>query len=87
LWREQGQLTLGLPRRPRLRFEKHAASRTAAVRRTSSDRKGGHFARRKADSRIVLRESAQTLDADKEALAGRRSIRVQAQPPAEIRPS
>ena len=27
-----------------------------AVRRTPSDRKGGHFARRKIDSRIVLRE-------------------------------
>lgn len=40
-----------------------------AVRRTPSDRKGGHFARRKADGRIVLRESAQTLPADKEALA------------------
>lgn len=40
-----------------------------AVRRTPSDRKGGHFARRKADGRIVLRESAQTLDADRDALA------------------
>jgi len=40
-----------------------------AVRRTPSDRKGGHFARRKADGRIVLRESAQTLDSDKSALA------------------
>ncbi|QIK74396.1 UTP--glucose-1-phosphate uridylyltransferase [Nocardioides piscis] len=40
-----------------------------AVRRTPSDRKGGHFARRKEDGRIVLRESAQTLDADKQALA------------------
>jgi len=40
-----------------------------AVRRTSSDRKGGHFARRVADGRIVLRESAQTLDEDKDALA------------------
>ena len=40
-----------------------------AVRRTPSDRKGGHFARRKLDGRIVLRESAQTLDADQEALA------------------
>jgi UTP--glucose-1-phosphate uridylyltransferase len=40
-----------------------------AVRRTPSDRKGGHFARRKADGRIVLRETAQTLDADREALA------------------
>jgi UTP--glucose-1-phosphate uridylyltransferase len=40
-----------------------------AVRRTPSDRKGGHFARRKADGRIVLRESAQTVDRDREALA------------------
>jgi UTP--glucose-1-phosphate uridylyltransferase len=40
-----------------------------AVRRTPSDRKGGHFARRKADGRIVLRETAQTADKDKEALA------------------
>ena len=40
-----------------------------AVRRTSSDRKGGHFARRKSDGRIVLRETAQTLPEDREALA------------------
>jgi UTP--glucose-1-phosphate uridylyltransferase len=40
-----------------------------AVRRTPSDRKGGHFARRKSDGRIVLRETAQTLEQDKEALA------------------
>jgi UTP--glucose-1-phosphate uridylyltransferase len=40
-----------------------------AVRRTPSDRKGGHFARRTADGRIVLRETAQTLDEDQEALA------------------
>ena len=40
-----------------------------AVRRSPSDRKGGHFARRKIDGRIVLRETAQTPDADKEALA------------------
>jgi UTP--glucose-1-phosphate uridylyltransferase len=40
-----------------------------AVRRTPSDRKGGHFARRKTDGRIVLRETAQTLDEDKDALA------------------
>ncbi|MGI8902058.1 MAG: UTP--glucose-1-phosphate uridylyltransferase [Nocardioides sp.] len=40
-----------------------------AVRRTPSDRKGGHFAIRKADGRIVLRETAQTLEEDKEALA------------------
>ena len=39
-----------------------------AVRRTPSDRKGGHFARRKADGRIVLRETAQTLEEDKAAL-------------------
>lgn len=40
-----------------------------AVRRTPSDRKGGHFARRKADGRIVLRETAQTLPQDQAALA------------------
>ena len=40
-----------------------------AVRRSPSDRKGGHFARRKSDGRIVLRESAQTLEKDKDALA------------------
>jgi UTP--glucose-1-phosphate uridylyltransferase len=40
-----------------------------AVRRTSSDRKGGHFARRKIDGRIVLRETAQTSKDDQAALA------------------
>ncbi|MDN5744008.1 MAG: UTP--glucose-1-phosphate uridylyltransferase, partial [Nocardioidaceae bacterium] len=40
-----------------------------AVRRTPSDKKGGHFARRKADGRIVLRETAQTPPSDLEALA------------------
>lgn len=40
-----------------------------AVRRTASDRKGGHFARRKANGRLVLRETAQTLPEDAEALA------------------
>ncbi|WP_345456309.1 UTP--glucose-1-phosphate uridylyltransferase [Nocardioides marinquilinus] len=40
-----------------------------AVRRTPSDRKGGHFARRRTDGRLVLRETAQTPDADKAALA------------------
>jgi UTP--glucose-1-phosphate uridylyltransferase len=40
-----------------------------SVRRTASDRKGGHFAIRKADGRIVLRETAQTLPEDAEALA------------------
>jgi UTP--glucose-1-phosphate uridylyltransferase len=39
-----------------------------AVRRTPSDRKGGHFARRKSDGRIVLRETAQTLPEDADAL-------------------
>ena len=39
-----------------------------AVRRTKADRKGGHFARRKADGRIVLRETAQTAKKDLEAL-------------------
>lgn len=39
-----------------------------AVRRTASDRKGGHFATRKSDGRIVLRETAQTLAEDKESL-------------------
>jgi len=39
-----------------------------AVRRTPSDRKGGHFARRKNDGRIVLRETAQTLPEDLEDL-------------------
>ena len=32
-----------------------------AVRRTASDKKGGHFATRVNDGRIVLRETAQTL--------------------------
>lgn len=40
-----------------------------AVRRTPSDKKGGHFARRKADGRIVLRETAQTPEEDRAALA------------------
>ncbi|HEU4566644.1 MAG TPA: UTP--glucose-1-phosphate uridylyltransferase [Marmoricola sp.] len=40
-----------------------------AVRRTPSDRKGGHFAVRRLDGRIVLRETAQTLPQDREALA------------------
>jgi UTP--glucose-1-phosphate uridylyltransferase len=40
-----------------------------AVRRTPNDRKGGHFARRKSDGRIVLRESAQTRTEDRAALA------------------
>ncbi|MFI5626156.1 UTP--glucose-1-phosphate uridylyltransferase [Nocardioides sp. NPDC051685] len=39
-----------------------------AVRRTPSDRKGGHFARRKSDGRLILRETAQTRDEDKVAV-------------------
>ncbi|HEX5088340.1 MAG TPA: UTP--glucose-1-phosphate uridylyltransferase [Nocardioides sp.] len=39
-----------------------------AVRRRPSDQKGGHFARRRSDGRIILRETAQTLPADREAL-------------------
>lgn len=39
-----------------------------AVRRTASDRKGGHFARRRHDGRLVLRETAQTLEEDRPAL-------------------
>lgn len=40
-----------------------------AVKRTPSDKKGGHFARRKSDGRIVLRETAQTLPQDLKDLA------------------
>lgn len=40
-----------------------------AVGRTSSDRKGGHFARRRIDGRLVLRETAQTSPEDLEALS------------------
>ncbi len=40
-----------------------------AVRRTASDRKGGHFARRKSDGRLVLRETAQTPPEDADAVA------------------
>jgi UTP--glucose-1-phosphate uridylyltransferase len=40
-----------------------------ATRRTPSDKKGGHFARRKSDGRIILRETAQTPEADRKALA------------------
>ncbi|KAJ1683827.1 hypothetical protein LUZ63_020972 [Rhynchospora breviuscula] len=40
-----------------------------AVRRDANDKKGGHFARRRSDGRLVLRETAQTLPEDQEALA------------------
>ena len=36
--------------------------------RTEADRKGGHLARRRADGRLVLRETAQTPEEDLEAL-------------------
>ena len=36
--------------------------------RTDADRTGGHLARRRADGRLVLRETAQTPEADLEAL-------------------
>ncbi|MDQ4054623.1 MAG: UTP--glucose-1-phosphate uridylyltransferase [Actinomycetota bacterium] len=39
------------------------------VRRTQSDRKGGHLARRKSDGRLVLRETAQTPKDDAVSLA------------------
>ena len=38
------------------------------VRRTKADRKGGHLARRREDGRLVLRETAQTPEEDREAL-------------------
>ncbi|KAK2075582.1 hypothetical protein QBZ16_001690 [Prototheca wickerhamii] len=41
------------------------------ARRTASDKKGGHLARRAADGRLVLRESAQCPDGDKAAFRGR----------------
>ncbi len=40
-----------------------------SCRRTTSDRKGGHLAVRRADGRLVLRESAQTSDEDQDAFA------------------
>ena len=40
-----------------------------AVRRTPSDRKGGHFARRRRDGRIILRETAQTRPEDLASVA------------------
>jgi UTP--glucose-1-phosphate uridylyltransferase len=39
-----------------------------SCRRTASDRKGGHLARRKSDGRLILRETAQTAPADLDAL-------------------
>jgi len=38
------------------------------VPRTKADRKGGHLARRRDDGRLVLRETAQTPEEDREAL-------------------
>ena len=39
------------------------------TRRTEADRKGGHLARRRADGRLVLRESAQTAAGDADAFS------------------
>ena len=40
---------------------------TQVAERTAADKKGGHLARRKADGRLILRESAMCLDEDKAA--------------------
>ncbi len=40
---------------------------TQVCDRTETDKKGGHLARRKADGRLMLRESAMCPDADKDA--------------------
>jgi UTP--glucose-1-phosphate uridylyltransferase len=47
--------------------ERSAAFLMEVADRTSSDRKGGHLARRKADGRLVLREIAQTPEEDVDA--------------------
>ena len=46
-----------------------AAIAMEVCRRTPMDRKGGHLAVRRADGQIVLRESAQTVEQDKDAFA------------------
>ena len=46
-----------------------AAFAMEVCRRTVNDRKGGHLAVRRADGRIVLRESAQTAEADRRHFA------------------
>ena len=61
-----------VPGRPGRRLVRRAPVRRSRSRRCGvrpRDRKGGHFARRKSDGRIVLRETAQTLAEDQEALA------------------
>ncbi|HEU5266787.1 MAG TPA: UTP--glucose-1-phosphate uridylyltransferase [Jatrophihabitans sp.] len=40
-----------------------------SCRRTPADRKGGHLAIRRSDGRLILRETAQTSEADMQALA------------------
>ena len=59
------------PTRRRRRGSPRAAHRSPSRRcaRTASDRKGGHFAGRRRDGRIVLRETAQTLPEDLAPLA------------------
>ena len=54
------------PRAGSPRAERRSRSRPSE--RTEADRKGGHFARRTTDGRIVLRETAQTPEEDLEAL-------------------
>ena len=59
-------------RRPGRRLVRRPVARRSRSRRSAvprRDRKGGHFARRKSDGRIVLRETAQTLPEDQDALA------------------
>jgi len=50
-------------------LESGAPFAVEAVRRTPSDRKGGHFARRRRDGRVILRESAQTPPEDRVSMA------------------
>jgi UTP--glucose-1-phosphate uridylyltransferase len=48
--------------------EERAPFAMEVARRTEADRKGGHIARRRADGRLVLRETAQTPEEDLEQL-------------------
>ena len=45
----------------------HACMGAQVAERTAADKKGGHLAKRKSDGRLILRESAQTPDEDKDA--------------------
>ena len=48
-------------------------------KRTASDKKGGHLARRKSDGRLILRESAMYADGDKAAFFAKRGEEEQEQ--------